>query len=82
MSEEGEYRPYVLAYLKHLKYLDYAMVVQSEVAAAREQYQDELIDVEEKEALEEVGPQAQPFARRHVLLYFFTFVHHTSLGVG
>ena len=48
-SRESEYRSQVLAYLIDLKYLDYAMVVQSEVVAAREQYQDELLDVEEKE---------------------------------
>ena len=53
VSRESEYRMYVLAYLIELKYLDYAMVVKSEVVSAREQYQDELLDVEEKEQLEE-----------------------------
>ena len=54
VSRESEYRMYVLAYLIELKYLDYAMVVKSEVVSAREQYQDELLDVEEKEVLEEL----------------------------
>jgi hypothetical protein len=53
VSKEADYRVYTLAYLNNLKYLDYAMVVKSEVAAAREQYQDELMEVEEKESLEE-----------------------------
>jgi hypothetical protein len=53
VSREADYRVFTLAYLNNLKYLDYAMVVKSEVAAAREQYQDELMEVEEKESLEE-----------------------------
>ena len=53
VSKEADYRVFTLAYLNNLKYLDYAMVVKSEVAAAREQYQDDLMDVEEKESLEE-----------------------------
>ena len=52
VSKEGEYRMYVLAYLNDLTYLDYSMVLKSETVAAREQYQDELLDVEEKESLE------------------------------
>jgi len=52
VAKEGEYRLYVLAYLSGLTYLDYSMVLKSETVAAREQYQDELLDVEEKESLE------------------------------
>ena len=47
--QEGEYRSYVLAHLKHLKYLDYRLVDEQAVTAAREQYQDELLDMEEAE---------------------------------
>lgn len=53
VSKESEYRMYVLAYLKHLTYLDYSMVMKSEIDAAREQYHTELLDVEDKEAFEE-----------------------------
>lgn len=49
VSKESEYRMYVLAYLNNLTYLDYAMVMKSEIVAAREQYQDELLDMEESE---------------------------------
>jgi len=37
--QEEEYRRYVLAHLKHIKYLDYRLVDQQAVAAAKEQYQ-------------------------------------------
>ena len=40
---------YVLAHLKHIKYLDYRLVDQQAVAQAKEQYQDELLDLEETE---------------------------------
>mgnify|MGYP001500144707 CR=1 FL=1 len=53
VSNESEYRMFVLAYLNDLTYLDYSMVTKGETIAAREQYQDELLDVEEKENLEE-----------------------------
>ena len=47
--QEDEYRRYVLAHLKHVKYLDYRLVDQQAVATAKEQYQDELLDLEETE---------------------------------
>ena len=65
VSKESEYRMYVLAYLNNLTYLDYAMVMKSEIVAAREQYQDELLDVEEKEALEEEKATREAAAARH-----------------
>ena len=64
VSKESEYRMYVLAYLNNLTYLDYAMVMKSEIVAAREQYQDELLDVEEKEALEEEKATREAAAAR------------------
>ena len=48
--QEAEYRAYVLAHLKHLKYLDYRLVDEQAVNQAKEQYQDELLDMEEAEA--------------------------------
>ena len=53
VSKESEFRMYILAYLNGLTYLDYAMVVKSDVLTAREQYQDELLDLQEKEDLED-----------------------------
>ena len=56
---------YVLAYLNDLTYLDYSMVVKAETVAAREQYQDELLDVEEKEALEDEKAAREHAATKH-----------------
>ena len=67
VSREGEYRMYVLAYLNDLTYLDYSMVMKTETVAAREQYQDELLDVEEKEALEEEKATRELAAAKHTL---------------
>jgi len=60
MCKDSEYRNFCLAYLKHLKYFDYALLVESEVIAAKEQFQDFLTEVEEKEALEDKVRRAQP----------------------
>lgn len=46
-----EYRMTVLAYVDSLHYLDYAMIDKNEKLAAKEQYHDELLDVEEKESV-------------------------------
>lgn len=56
--QEEEYRRYVLAHLKHIKYLDYRLVDQQAVAAAKEQYQDELLDLEETEQQQETQADA------------------------
>jgi len=51
--QEDEYRRYVLSHLKHIKYLDYRLVDDQAITSAREQYQDELLDMEENEAAQE-----------------------------
>lgn len=51
ICEESEYKMTVLAYVDTLKYLDYALVDPTEMANAKEQYHDELLDVEEKESV-------------------------------
>lgn len=48
---ETEYRMTVLAYISKLKYLDNAFVDATEVAAAKESFHDELLDLEEKESV-------------------------------
>jgi len=65
VSKENEYRMFVLAYLNDLTYLDYSMVTKGETAAAREQYQDELLDVEEKENLEAEKVNRELVAAKH-----------------
>lgn len=49
VCKDPEYRSYVLAHLKHLKYLDYRLVDPAQVLSAREQYQEELLDLEDSE---------------------------------
>ncbi len=51
ICKEAEYRMIVLAYVDNIKYLDYALIDQNERNTAKEQYHDELLDVEEKEAV-------------------------------
>jgi len=55
VCSDAEYRMYMLAHLKNLKYLDYALVHEADVVAAKEQYQDELLEIEEKESIEEAA---------------------------
>jgi len=49
ICQDPEYRSYVLSHIKHLKYLDYRLVQEEAVLQAKEQYQDEMIELEEKE---------------------------------
>lgn len=53
VCKEAEYKMMLLAYLPNLKYLDYALIYATDVATAREQYQDELQEAEENEVVEE-----------------------------
>ncbi|CAM9371112.1 unnamed protein product, partial [Hapterophycus canaliculatus] len=53
VCREVEYRFTVLAYIKNITYLDYGTIDPTEVLQAKEQYQDELLELQEKEALEE-----------------------------
>ena len=51
ICEETDYLMTVFAYVSNLKYLDYAVVDEVDVATAKEQYHDELLDIEEKESV-------------------------------
>lgn len=51
ICEESEYKMTVLAYVDALNYLDYALVDTLEISNAKEQFHDELLDVEEKESV-------------------------------
>lgn len=51
ICNESEYKMTVLAYVDALSYLDYALVDSSEIINAKEQYHDELLDIEEKESV-------------------------------
>ena len=51
ICDEAEYKMTILAYVDALNYLDYALVDENEKSNAKEQYHDELLDVEEKESV-------------------------------
>ena len=51
ICREPEYKTTILAYVNNLMYLDYALISAQEFSAAREQFHDELLDVEEKESV-------------------------------
>ena len=46
-----DYRQYVLAHIKDLRYLDYRLVDAGAVQASRERYQDAILEIEEAEAV-------------------------------
>lgn len=68
MCKDPEYRSYVLSHLKKLKYLDYRLVDETSVAAAREQYQDEMIELEEREEEEDRKEKADQEKATHMAL--------------
>ncbi|KAI8800945.1 hypothetical protein BJ742DRAFT_839578 [Cladochytrium replicatum] len=53
------YQNYILAHIRGLKYLDYRLVDESAVAAAREQYIDDLIAMEEEDKVATAGKEAK-----------------------
>ena len=54
---DPEYKFYLLSHLRHLKYLDYSLVSASDVMMAREQYQDELLELEEEESIRDASDE-------------------------
>ena len=65
ICKDPEYRPYILSHIKNLKYLDYRLVNKDQVTSAREQYQDEMLELEEKEEQEEAKEKADGEKRVH-----------------
>ncbi|KAG7382897.1 Dynein regulatory complex subunit 3 [Phytophthora pseudosyringae] len=55
VCSDPEYRPFLLAHLEKLQYLDYALVDENETVQAREQYQDELEELKEVKAIEDAA---------------------------
>ena len=67
--QEDEYRRYVLSHLKHIKYLDYRLVDEQAVSQAKEQYQDELLDMEENEQQQQAAAEAADEKARRAALH-------------
>jgi len=59
VCNEAEFQASVLAYVDSLQYLDYASIDPEEKHSAKEQYHDELLDVEEKESVVNQKRQAE-----------------------
>lgn len=55
-----DYKNYSVAYLKHLKYLDYSLITSDQKEKAEDSYKDELVELVEKENLEQ---RAEEFER-------------------
>ena len=68
ICEEAEYRSYVLSHVKGLKYLDYRLVDKDAVFSAREQHQDDMLELEEKDDLDEQKERSNAERRVHVKL--------------
>lgn len=48
-----DYKNYSIAYLKHLKYLDYSLITSDQKEKAEDSYKDDLVELIEKENLEQ-----------------------------
>ena len=62
ICEEQHYVYYVLAHTRELKYLDYRLVDRKDLIVAREQYQDDILDMEEEDR---TGEQAATLIAEH-----------------
>ncbi|TMW57753.1 hypothetical protein Poli38472_014356 [Pythium oligandrum] len=65
---DPEYRPFVLAHLEKLQYLDYALIDINEVLQAREQYQDELEELKEVKAIEDAALAREAEQQRYLAM--------------
>lgn len=63
--DEVDYKTVALAYLKHLKYLDYKLVDPEEVTHSREACQDDLMELEDNEALEAAAQEREAIRLAH-----------------
>eukprot|EP00771_Trimastix_marina_P000625 gnl/Trimastix_PCT/1647.p1 GENE.gnl/Trimastix_PCT/1647~~gnl/Trimastix_PCT/1647.p1 ORF type:complete len:505 (+),score=191.70 gnl/Trimastix_PCT/1647:70-1584(+) len=58
VAGDDDYKLYLLAHIRGLRYLDYQLVKPAEVRAARNQYQTQLQELEEKETIDEARREA------------------------
>lgn len=68
ICKDPEYRSYVLSHIKNLRYLDYRLVDEAAINTAKEQYQDEMLEIEEKEAAEEAREKLEAEKASHLAL--------------
>jgi hypothetical protein len=68
LCREANYKSYLCSHIKNLKYLDYVRVKADDIAAAMEQHQDEMLDLREKEEIQEEEERAKEAARKEAKL--------------
>ena len=68
VSKEDEYRQYVISHVEQLHYLDYSLITDPERIQARETFQDELMILAEKEAIEQVTRDKKRVAEEEMQL--------------
>jgi len=66
VCDDPEYRMFVLAFLGQLKYLDNSVVDEKEVVSAREQFQDELLEAQERDKILEENERVAKLHEDHV----------------
>lgn len=66
MCTDSDYKYFSIAYLKSIRYLDYQLVEKRDMVAAREQFQDFLQELEEKESLEEKSGEMRKTQAEHL----------------
>ena len=74
--QDAECQPITLAYLENLQYLDYALIEPLDRHNAREQYHDELLDVEESESV--VNEQVSLEEFKNPFLYTLVILCHVE----
>ncbi|KAK9824206.1 hypothetical protein WJX72_008534 [[Myrmecia] bisecta] len=65
ISNDSDYKSYILSHIKDLTYLDNRRVLAADVQAAMEQHQDEVIELQEKEEQEAAAEKAAAEAAAH-----------------
>eukprot|EP00736_Rhodelphis_marinus_P008210 Rmarinus@m.19175 len=69
ISKEADYRAYILAHIPSLKYIDYRLIDETALQAAREQYQDALLQLEEDDQTAEKAAEAEKLRQEKLELF-------------
>lgn len=68
LCREANYKSYLCSHVKNIKFLDNVRVTADDVVAAMEQHQDEMLDLKEKEALQEEEEKGLQLAQQEAAL--------------
>jgi Leucine-rich repeat (LRR) protein len=69
LSKDEKYNNYVISHLKHLKYLDYKLIEETQLKSAKEEFINELmaLDQVEKDHLDKVMTQQKEIEQKKLL---------------